>query len=148
MLLFSSSVKQNRLFLTELSWHMYGTDSQGTLNLLQILSVLPLCRRGRFPGHYWDQAIYVVQFHQNYQLVPDWDKVRHHRPQYTTRNNEINFLSIPALNPSVSIRWIARIPLIGWNDLLLRSTSSMYLKILTFTIVRTGCFLFCFGKIV
>jgi hypothetical protein len=31
---------------------------------------------------------------------------------------------------SVSIRWIARIPLIGWNDLLLRSTSSMYLKIL------------------
>jgi hypothetical protein len=35
-------------------------------NLLQILSVLPLCRRYRFPGHYRDQAIYVVQFHQNY----------------------------------------------------------------------------------
>ena len=31
MLLFSSSVKQNRLFLTELSWHMYRTDSQGTM---------------------------------------------------------------------------------------------------------------------
>jgi hypothetical protein len=24
-----------------------------------------------FLGHYLDQAIYVVQFHQNYQLVPD-----------------------------------------------------------------------------
>ena len=45
------------------------------LNLLQILSVLPLCRRDRLPGHYRDQAIYIVQFHQNYQLVPDWDKV-------------------------------------------------------------------------
>jgi len=31
MLLFSSSVKQNRLFLTELSWHMYRTDSQRTM---------------------------------------------------------------------------------------------------------------------
>jgi hypothetical protein len=31
MLLFSSSVKQNRLFLTELSWHMYKMDSQGTM---------------------------------------------------------------------------------------------------------------------
>ena len=29
------------------------------LNLLQILSVLPLCRRDRFPGHYQDQVIYV-----------------------------------------------------------------------------------------
>ena len=139
MLLFSSSVKQNRLFLTELSWHMYRTDSQGTLNLLQILSVLPLCRRGRFPGHYWDQAIYVVQFHQNYQLVPDWDNVLHHRPQYTTSNNEINFLSIPALNPvsrfdespdsSDWLKWFV----IAFNFLYVFKNSS-------FTIVRMGCF--------
>ena len=34
MMLLSSSVKQNtlcRLFLTELSWHIYRTDSQGTM---------------------------------------------------------------------------------------------------------------------
>jgi hypothetical protein len=40
-----------------------------------------------------------IQFHQTYQLVPDWATVRHHQPQCTTHNNKINFLSIPALNP-------------------------------------------------
>jgi hypothetical protein len=57
--------------LRSLSCYCESTSFLWKLNLLQIMSVLPLCRRDRFPGHFQDQAIYVVQFNQNYQLVPD-----------------------------------------------------------------------------
>jgi hypothetical protein len=92
------------------------------LNLLQILSVRPLCRRDRFPGHYQDQVIYVSTVSSESQLVPDWDKVRHHQPQYTTHNNKIIFYQYSkSFQPIRGIRAIHRIETLDSKRLLIKN---------------------------